>query len=73
MANGTVPPRKWLTLKQAADELEISISTMYSRARKAVRKYASKQTGMPVVRHGGKGPFKFPAEKFKQWAEHPTE
>lgn len=71
MANGNAP-RRWLSLKEAADELEICASTMYKRARKAVRKYATKQTGMPVVRHG-KGPFKFPSEKFKQWAEHPTE
>lgn len=64
--------RRWLSLKQAAAILEVHTNTLYGRARKAVRKYASKQTGMPVVRHG-KGPFKFPSEKFKQWAEHPTE
>lgn len=65
--------RRWLSLKQAAAILEVHTNTLYARAHKAVRKYAAKQTGMPVVRHGGKGPFKFPAEKFKQWAEHPTE
>ena len=69
--NGTAP-RRWLSLKEAAEELEIHTSTMYRRARKAVRKYATKQTGMPVVRYG-RGPFRFPSEKFKQWAEHPTE
>lgn len=71
MAND-VTPRRFLSLKEAAEELEISVSTMYSRARKAVKKYANKQTGMPVVRYG-KGNFKFPSEKFKQWVEHPTE
>lgn len=72
MANGNAP-RRWLSLKEAADEIEIHVNTMYKRARKAVKKYASKQTGMPVVRHGGKGPFKFPCEEFKKWANHPTE
>lgn len=71
MANGNAP-RRWLSLKEAADILEVHTSTMYKRARKAVRKYAAKQTGMPVVRHAH-GPFKFPAEKFNAWAEHPTE
>ena len=71
MTNGDTHHR-WLSLKEAANEMEIHISTMYKRARKAAKKYAVKQTGMPVVRFG-KGPFKFPADKFKQWLEHPTE
>lgn len=69
----TSSERRWLTLKQAAGILEVHTNTLYGRARAAVKKYATKQTGMPVVRHGRKGHFKFPAEKFKQWAEHPTE
>jgi len=66
-------PRRWWNLKQAAAHLELHPKTMYKRANKAVKKYATQKRGMPVVRFNGRGPFRFPIEAFKAWAEHPTE
>lgn len=66
-------PRRWWGLKQAACHLEIHAETMRKRAKRAVKKYASSKTGMPVVRFNGRGPFRFPIEAFKAWAEHPTD
>jgi hypothetical protein len=66
-------PRRWWSLKEAAAYLEIGTANMYERAHRAARRYASKRTGMPVVRFGNKGPFKFPIEEFKRWAEHPVD
>ncbi len=75
MAEQASPPNpsRWWNIKQAAAYLEMGELTLYLRAKKAVRRYAQKRTGMPVVRFGGKGPYKFPIEAFKQWAEHPTD
>jgi len=64
--------RRWWTLKEAAAHLEIHPVTMYRRARKALKKYTRKQTGMPVVRHEGRE-YRFPIEEFKTWARHPTD
>lgn len=66
-------PRRWWRAKEAAAYLEIHPITMRRRARRAVKKYASSKTGMPVVRFNGRGPFRFPIEAFKAWAEHPTD
>lgn len=66
-------PRRWWRLKEAADYLEIHVETLRLRAKKAAKKYASSKTGMPVVRFNGRGPFRFPIEAFKVWAEHPTD
>jgi len=66
-------PRRWWGAKQAANYLEIHPITLRRRARRAVKKYASLKTGMPVVRFNGRGPFRFPIEAFKAWAEHPTD
>lgn len=66
-------PRRWWGVKQAAAHLEVHATTMRRRAKKSVKKYASTKTGMPVVRFNGRGPFRFPIEAFKAWAEHPTD
>lgn len=66
-------PRRWWGIKQAACLLEIHADTMRKRAKRAVKKYASTRKGMPVVRFNGRGPFRFPIEAFKAWAEHPTD
>lgn len=66
-------PRRWWGAKQAASYLEIHPITMRRRAKRAVKKYASTKSGMPVVRFNGRGPFRFPIEAFKAWAEHPTD
>ena len=66
-------PRRWWGVKQAACHLEIHPRTLRLRAKKSVKKYASTRTGMPVVRFNGKGPFRFPIDAFKAWAEHPTD
>ncbi len=66
-------PRRWWNLKQAANYLEVHPDTLIRRARKAVKRYAKTRSGMPVIRFDGKGPFRFPIETFKAWAEHPTD
>lgn len=66
-------PRRWWRLKEAASHLEIHTETLRVHAKKAVKKYASLKTGMPVVRFNGRGPFRFPIDAFKAWAEHPTD
>lgn len=66
-------PRRWWNLKQAAAYLEMHPQTLITRARRAVKRYAKHRRGMPVVRFDGRGPFRFPIEQFKAWADHPTD
>jgi hypothetical protein len=64
--------RRWWTLKEAAAHIEMHPLTLYRHAKKAVRKYARNQKGMPVIRHNGHH-YRFPIEEFKAWADHPTD
>lgn len=71
---GEVPnPKRWWNAKQAAAHLEVCTETILRKARKAVKRYATTKRGMPVIRFHQRGPFRFPIEAFKAWAEHPTD
>ena len=59
-----MPPRQWLTAKEAAGYLGIHYRTLY--------KYIRKGRGFkPPFRRFGKGNYRFPVEEFKQWADGP--
>lgn len=66
-------PRRWWNVKTAAAHLEVHPQTLAKLARKSLRRYASTKSGLPVVRFGKRGPFRFPIDAFKAWAEHPTD
>ncbi len=73
MSDAAPNVRRWWNLKTAAAHLEVHPNTLKVRAQKAVRKYATTRSGLPVVRFSKRGPFRFPIDAFKAWAEHPTE
>ena len=64
MENGQASPRRWFTAKEAANYLQIHVRTLYGYVRKG-------RGRKPPFRRFGKGNYRFPVEKFKEWADGP--
>ena len=66
MQNGPLlPDRTWLTAKEAACYLNIHVRTLYRYARR-------RRNPPPVIRFQAGGNYRFPKDKFIEWANGPT-
>ncbi len=65
MENGQSPSvraRHWFTAKEAADYIGVHLDTLYRYTRQRKNK-------PPFVRYVSGGPYRFPKDKFIQWAD----
>ncbi len=56
---------RWLSAKEAADYIGVSISTLYRYLRR-------KRNRPPFNRFTDSGPYRFPTSEFMEWANNPT-
>lgn len=65
MENGQPAPitgRRWFTAKEAADYIGVHLDTLYRYTRQRKNK-------PPFTRFVSGGPYRFPKDKFIQWAD----
>ena len=62
-----IEPRRdrWLSAKEAADYIGVSISTLYRYLRR-------KRNRPPFNRFTESGPYRFPTDQFVEWANNPA-
>ena len=58
-------PRRWLSAKEAADYIGVSLHTLYRYLRR-------KRNRPPFTRFTDSGPYRFPTQQFIEWADNPN-
>lgn len=62
MENSRASQRHWFTAKEAAEYIGVHLVTLYG--------YTKKRKGKPpFTRLGGNGPYRFPKDRFIEWAD----